>query len=156
MKKMVIAGILAFVLAVVGAVGWVATGFAQTGQLLPVARLVRSGAPGRFGANLLERGPLQPYMLNALAKSLNLTPQQLRTRVSNGETPVQIAQSQGLNQNQIQQLLLNAENQALAQAVKDGVLTQAQADRMKQSMQWMESGRFPGFGMPGFERRFNP
>ncbi len=61
-------------------------------------------------------GSMQQSMLDALAKALHLTPKQLQTRIDNGETPYQIAQSQGLSQEQIQQVMEDAHDQALEQA----------------------------------------
>jgi hypothetical protein len=96
--------------------------------------------PGLMGSTA---GKLQQYMLNALAEKLNLTPADLQTRMTNGETPYKIAQSQGLTDTQISDLFLAARDAALTQAVTDGVLTQEQANTLSQHMGQMW---FNGFG----------
>jgi hypothetical protein len=95
-------------------------------------------------------GPMRQYMLDALAEALNLTPEQLQTHLNQGETPWQIAQSQGLSADQFRQAMLKAQDEALDEAVKAGVLTQQQADWMDQHMESMWSGGFGCFGgVPG-------
>lgn len=103
-----------------------------------------NAGPGMLG---YAAGPMQQYVINGLAEKLDLTPTDLQTRIANGETPYQIAQSQGLNDVQIRDLFLTAHDAALDQAVKDGVLTKEQAERMDQQMEQMGSNGNPGFGL---------
>jgi len=105
----------------------------------------QQGKPG-FGMMGFNSGPMQQYMLNAMAEKLGITPTDLQTRLTNGETPYQIAQSQGLTDTQISNLFQAAQDAALAQAVTDGVLTQNQADLMGQRMDQNWTNGLPGLG----------
>jgi Protein of unknown function (DUF2680) len=102
------------------------------------------GGFGMMGAG--NYGPMHQYMVEALAEALKLTPEEVQSRIDGGETPWQIAQSQGLSQDQIQQLMLDAHDKALDKAVEAGLLTQEQADWMDQHMESMWSGDGTGFG----------
>lgn len=105
--------------------------------------------PGMMGSYGFD--PMHQYMINALAEGLDLTPEELQTRITNGETPLQIAQAQGLSDEEIRTLFLEAHDAALDQAVADGILTQAQADWMDQHME-----RIWANGIPTFDGGFGP
>jgi hypothetical protein len=105
----------------------------------------QQGNPG-FGMMGLNSSPMQQYMLNALVDKLSITPIDLQTRLTNGDTPYQIAQSQGLTDTQVSDLFKAAQDAALAQAVTDSVLTQQQADLMGQHMDQNWPTSLPGFG----------
>ncbi len=155
MKKWIIAGSLVVALAVVAVFGWAGVAYAQSQQPPTPGQGFGYGGMmgGGYGYGMMGNsgyGSMQQSMLDALAKALHLTPAQLQERINNGETPYQIAQSQGLSQEQIQQVMEDAHDQALEQAVKDGTLTQAQADWMDQHMELMWSGDFGGAGCHGF------
>ena len=152
MKKWIIAGSLVVALAVVAVFGWVGVAYAQSQQPPTPGQGYGYGGMMGGGYGMMGNGgygPMHQYMVDALATALNLTPEQLQTRIDNGDTPYQIAQSQGLSQEQIQQVIEDAHDQALDQAVKDGALTQEQADWMDQHMESMWSGTFGGFGCHG-------
>ncbi len=154
MKKWIIAGSLVVALAVVAVFGWAGVAYAQSQQPpTPGQGYGYGGMMGGYGYGMMGSsgyGPMHQYMVDALAKALNLTPEQLQARIENGETPYEIAQSQGLSQEQIQQVMEDAHDQALDQAVEAGTLTQEQADWMDQHMEAMWSGDFGGFGCHGF------
>ena len=78
----------------------------------------QTGGYGMLGAETY--GPMHDCMVDALAEALNLTPEEVQTRIDNGETPWQIAEAQGLNQDQIGQLMQDAHDQALEGAVEGG------------------------------------
>ncbi len=111
--------------------------------------------PGwNFGRGM--QGPMQQYMLNAVAKALDITPENLQTRLNGGASLWQIAQEKGMTQEQFQQAMSNAFSEALKQAVADGKITQAQADAMsKQMPEGWENGFGPGFPMMGPGGRWN-
>jgi hypothetical protein len=94
-----------------------------------------SGMPGGFGG-------MHTYMVNALASRLGLTPETLQARITDGETPWEIAKANGLTDDQIQQLMEESHDEALKQAVAAGVLTQEQADWMDAHMEemWQNGG----------------
>jgi len=92
-------------------------------------------------------GPMHDYMINAIAQALGITPQELETRLQAGDTPWVIAQEKGLTTEQFQEKVTAALTTAFNQAVSDGVLTQAQAEFMRQHMDAMLANGFgPGSG----------
>ncbi len=96
-------------------------------------------------------GPMHEYMEDAFAEALNLTHEELEAKLADGETMWSIAQAQGLSDEEIADLMVNARTKALELAVADGVLTKEQADWMTQRMQEMQSA---GFG-PGYCHGFS-
>ncbi len=90
-------------------------------------------------------GPMHEYMLNAIAEALGLEPQELQVYHDEGKTPWDVAQEQGLSEEEFRELMFEARKKALEQAAADGVITQEQADWMLERMNQMwEYG--PGFG----------
>lgn len=91
------------------------------------------GMGGGLGiASGADEGILHDAMIAYFAKELGLTVDELNTRLAGGETIAQIATAKGYTADQVATLITNARSAALDQAVKDGKLTQAQADWMKQ------------------------
>jgi hypothetical protein len=91
-------------------------------------------------------GIMHDYMISAFAKAVGLTVEDVDTRLANGETPKEIAIAQGTAVADLPALWAQVRQAALDQAVADGVITQAQADRM---LEHMNEYSGPGFG-PGF------
>jgi hypothetical protein len=89
-------------------------------------------------------GPMHEYMLKALAEKLNLTTDEIQTRLNKGETMWDIARSQGISDTEISTLMNEAHDQALADAVAAGVITQEQADWMDSHMEQMLGNGFSG------------
>lgn len=87
---------------------------------------------------------------DAMATALNLTPTQLFEQLHSGKTLDAIAQAQGVDLTKVQEAAKAARTQAmkdnLAQAVKDGTMTQAQADWI---LQGIENGWGFGHGHGG-------
>lgn len=103
-------------------------------------------------------GGMHDYMIQALAAKLNLSVEDLQSKINSGERPYEIAKAQGLTDAQIQELMEQAHDEALKAAVAAGVLTQAQADAMDQRMEQMwQNGVFGGLmGGRGFGVRGCP
>lgn len=76
-------------------------------------------------------GVMHDYMQAAVASKLGLTVDELDALYDEGKTFWQIAEDQGLELEDARQLLLDARNEALDEMVSDGVITQEQADWMK-------------------------
>jgi hypothetical protein len=99
---------------------------------------------GQFdaGANTAvdQDGILHDAMIAVFAEKLGITVDDLNARLAKGETMAQIASSKGLTAEQFSALMTDARSQAIAQAVKDGTLTQAQADWMSQRGAGMTAG----------------
>jgi|SRR3990172_304914 len=148
--------VLAGVIIGVVALGVVGFAYAQV-QNPPDAQFAQGYGPGMMGG--LGRGvmsgyrlgmmgdgnygPMHTYMVDSFAAALGLTPEELQTRIDAGESMWQVAQSQGLSDEEISALMLEARGEALQKAVAAGALTQEQANWMITHMQ--QSGMSPGF-----------
>jgi hypothetical protein len=86
--------------------------------------------PSGFGM-----GWMHDYVEQALAAKLGLTEQQVEDQFAAGKTMVQIALDNGIKQEDVASFLSDVHKEAFANAVKDGVMTQQQADWMLQRMQ---------------------
>ncbi len=119
-RLLIVAVVLVALFAVLGAAG---IAYAQTrtpnwenGD--PGTRGWRGGrGPGMMGSDGFGRGPMHPYMVDALAKALGLTPEAVQERIEAGETPWEIAVSTGLDEEQARKVLADAHNAALDAAV---------------------------------------
>jgi hypothetical protein len=75
-------------------------------------------------------GLLHDYMAAALADALDLSVDEVEARLTAGETMYAIALAEGVAEDDIPALLADVRTAAVNAAVADGVITQAQADRM--------------------------
>ena len=98
---------------------------------------------------MVGEGLLHDAMIAVYAQELGISVDDLNTRLANGETMSQIAAEKGLTVEQFRTLMTDARSQAIDQAVKDGTLTQEQADWMKQRGTRMNNGAARGRGMRG-------
>jgi hypothetical protein len=106
----------------------------------------RGGMMGGRGLAGDQDGFLHDEMIAAFAQKLGITVDDLNARLAKGETMAQVASSKGLTVDQFRTLMTDARNQALDAAVKNGKLTQEQADWMKQRGAGMMGGRGAGMG----------
>lgn len=67
-----------------------------------------------------------------LAEALELTPEAFRERVKAGETPLEIAQSQGLSEEDFQALLEEIQYEWIDEALQEGKITPEKAEEMRQ------------------------
>ena len=88
---------------------------------------------GMVGGN--GGGWMHDYVEQALAAKLGLTEEQVEDQLTAGKSMYQIALDNGIKQEAITEFMNQVHQDAFAQAVKDGVVTQAQADLMLQRMQ---------------------
>ena len=72
----------------------------------------------------------------AIADELGLTLEEMKERVKNGETPLQIAQSLGMSEEAYNTLLVDVREGLLAQAIEDGKINEEQAETIRQ--RWEE------------------
>lgn len=117
----------------------------------------RGGFGGMMGGYWAQdsTGLLHDYMIDAFADALNLSPEELESRLAAGETLWQIASSEGFTAEEFSQLWIAARTSALEQAVADGVITQEQADWMIAHMEARQSAGYgPGLGPCGTGARF--
>src|SRR5512138_236435 len=90
-------------------------------------------------------GWMHDYVEQALASKLGLTEEQVEAQLASGKTMYQIALDNGIKQEDLAAFMNDIHKEAFANAVKDGVITQEQADWMLQRMQTMfQNGYGPG------------
>lgn len=111
---------------------------------------------GFLGRGMFGKGSQNQPGLEAAAKVLGMTADQLSTQLWGGRTLAQLAEKAGVKLEDVQKAVdasrLEAQKQAIEQAVKDGRLTREQADWM---LKGLENGYTGGRGMPmmrGFGR----
>jgi len=93
----------------------------------------RFQAPGQGGrAAFGDTGELHTYMLQAIADGLDLTLDDLESKLSEGQNLLEVAKEQGIAEDALPAVLEEARTKSLQAAVADGVLTQEQADWMAQ------------------------
>jgi hypothetical protein len=88
---------------------------------------------GMMGGN--GGGWMHNYVEQALAAKLGLTEEQVEDQLAAGKSMYQLALDNGIKQEAITEFMNQIHTEAFAKAVKDGVVTQAQADFMLQRMQ---------------------
>jgi hypothetical protein len=93
------------------------------------------------GGGMTASGVLHEYMQDAWAEALDLSRTELDSRLAAGETHYSIALDLGLSVDEFAALMSEVRAEAIAAAVADGALTQAQADGM---LQRMPGGRMGG------------
>jgi len=110
------------------------------------------GSP-MMGQGGMVAGSMHDYMFPLLAEKLGLTVDELTDLYAKGETFWTAAESQGFTVEQAQQMMTDARSEALDRMVADGVITQEQADWMKDHMGQGRGGcgggRGPGRGGMG-------
>ncbi|MFI7587181.1 DUF2680 domain-containing protein [Spongisporangium articulatum] len=125
------------------------------------AKLAQQGGPGRgpgmgpgmgFGPGRDLMGYGKP-VLDAAAKSLGMSTDDLVSALRGGSTLKQLADQQGKDLPAVETAITSAVRTQVAQAVKDGKLTQDQADRITENLDqrvkdFAENGR-GGFGLHG-------
>lgn len=145
-------GMVVGMLAVVSVLGLFAVGtaFAQGPTPTPVTPPVPWGGPwGHFWGGV---GNGYSVMSDAITKLLGMTWQQIYDARAAGKTLSDIAKSKGISDQKLIDAMLAGQQSMIAQAVKDGRLTQVQADwmtaRMKANAPFMLTNPF-GPGMHG-------
>ncbi len=164
MNKIVLSIVIVAVIAIaLGTVGFVYAQSTTTQTPVPGAgygmmggRGVRGGMMGGGSATTDLDGPLHDAMIVAFAQKLGISVEDLNARLTKGETMAQIASSKGMSPDQFSTLMIDVRNQAIDQAVKNGTLTQAQADWMKQRGAGQMVGGGRGMRGTGQGRNANP
>ena len=86
------------------------------------------GPGGHFGGMHMTKNH------DAAAKALGMTTDELHTTVKGGKTLAEVAKDQKVSVDSLAKAMVAAIEAQLATAVKDGAMTQAQADTMKSSL----------------------
>jgi hypothetical protein len=129
MKKILI--LIAVLAAVVSAIGAVGLAYAQTAT--PSTTAAITPAAGMQGTQPGDSPEMivRSYMDAEQAKLLGMTTAEYQAQEDAGKTWLEIATAQGKTAAEAQTLLESAYSNAIAQALSDGKLTQAQADALK-------------------------
>jgi hypothetical protein len=154
-KTILIVAAVGIVALMLGGVGYVGYAYAQDDD--PDTPFGRGGFGhhggyghhGGFGgwAGEGEYGPMHETMEAAIAEALGLTVEDLEAAHEEGKTAWDIAQEQGITEEEFSTLMFDARSAALEQAVADGTITQEQADWMQSRWDEMkENGYGPGSG----------
>lgn len=123
--------------------GGVGPGFQGGGRGMMGGRFGGFNAPAADGTY----GPLHEYMINALSKAFDLTPQELEDLHSQGTTLYQYAVDNDISAEQFREKMIAARSDALQQAAEDGAISQDQADWMLSRTNGMwANGYGPGSG----------
>jgi hypothetical protein len=85
--------------------------------------------------------------LNAAAQKLGMTTQDLTTELRNGKTLTDVAKEKDVSADDLKAAIVTAMGAKIDQAVKDGKLTQAQADQIKAQVDKMTLDNAFGMGM---------
>ena len=107
------------------------------------------GPPGMHG----RFGRLRALALGPVAKALGVSTDELRTELGKGRTIAQIAKSKNVDVNTVIDSLVGDASKRIDQAVTNGRLTQAQADKLKAALKTriadvVDNG-FPKLPAPG-------
>ncbi len=152
---------------------WQPNGTCRTGYTCPYSGTTPYGVPGGmmngrgmmggYGTytNTIPGGMMGPYnsmmgangmheqVWTAVAKKLGMTYAELNTALQNGQTVAQLAQAKGVSLSDLKTAALDAMKASFADLVKQGTMTQEQADWMLDHMDDMPMFNFDqGFG-PG-------
>jgi hypothetical protein len=104
-------------------------------------RMTQNGGMSAMHEWMHQSGGIHDTVWKALADQLGLTPDELTAQLNSGKTLAQIAQEKGIKTTDLAAVMETTMKTGLAQAVKDGQLTQEQADRMLKHMdgqfEWM-------------------
>jgi hypothetical protein len=116
---------------------------------------LRGPGPGPGGRHGFGLGIGGPEATDTLAKALGMSADDVRTALRNGTTIADLAKKQGKDVSAVESALVAAAKARLAEAVKAGRLTQAQADEIQGKLagaikQFVENGR------PAGPRGFGP
>lgn len=139
----------------------------EKANLAAIEQAVKEGIITQEQADeMLARKNLKSYLNRdvLLSKALGMTVEELHAAYAEGKTLTTLMSEKGLDAATVREKLIAAYNDALAQAIKDGVLTQKQADEMQdEGGMWfgrpMIPGgrdRFPGRGRPSDEQPSHP
>ena len=122
--------------------------------LAPALRFGASAGVGGRGMmgmhnSMMGTNGMHQQVWTAVAKELGLTYEELTSALQNGQTVAQLAQAKGVSLDALKAAALDAMKTSFAELVKQGVMTQQQADWMLDHMDDMPMFNFDqGFG-PG-------
>ena len=138
-KLMILMVVVTLALTVLGTAGYVYAQSANpqgrgpgSGNGMMGGRGGHAGMMAQTGAVGTQDGLIHDEMISVFGEKLGISVEDLNTRLAAGETMAQIAVSKGISAEQFPAWMADVRTKALDAAVKNGTLTQAQADWMKQ------------------------
>jgi len=146
MKKKFLLGVVGIALTAIVAFAVVPHVFAQA----PTPDPQQTPGWGPRGWMMGGTQPMHEYMEEAIAGKLGMTEEDLEKELASGKTMWQVAEERGFTQDEFLSLMREARSLALDKMVADGVITQAQADWMKDHGNFMLGKN--GCPMGGFGR----
>lgn len=93
-----------------------------------------------------EEGPMHEAMLDALAANLELSSEEIESRHDAGETLWDIAEAEGLNDDEIRELMLSSHDAAREDVDINGWFSPEQAEWMDEHMNQMWDGDYDHCG----------
>ncbi len=94
-----------------------------------------NGTPGPNKRGFPHRGVVgvggSTAVLEAVAKSVNLSPSDLVSQLRSGKTLADVAKAQNVDQAKVKQAIIDARTAEIQRQVTDGLITQTQADSLK-------------------------
>ena len=164
-KSLLIVALVALAFGTAGAV-YAQSSTPAVGSTAVGGNFARGGRGGRdgfgqAGGNLAQVSPinldgvLHDELIASFAAALELPESEIESRLADGETLSEIALSTGLTQDDFFTLMDKVHGEVINQAVKDGLLTEEQADWMlsrsnrRLGGQVIDGGRGMGRGMYG-------
>jgi hypothetical protein len=100
------------------------------------------GVRGNFPFGGREAGIFQKYMEPALAEALGVSLDELKSMKEEGLNLKDYAEEQGLTDEELHDMMVEVYTNAINAALKDGAITQEQADRLLEAIQNFD-GRIP-------------
>ena len=107
---------------------------------------------GAMMGSMMGANGMHEQVMTTVAKKLGLTYAELNTALQNGQTVAQLAEAKGVSLDALKTVALDAMKASFANLVKQGVMTQEQADAMADHMDDMPMFNFEqgfGPGVPG-------
>ena len=119
----------------------------QNGGMDEMHRLMtENGGMGAMHEWMHQSGGMHETVCADLAEQLGLTSDELTAQVNSGKTLSQIAEEKGVTVKDLAVTMETAMKAGLEQAVKDGALTQEQADLMLKNMEGQYEGMITNMG----------
>jgi len=157
-KKWLITFVLLVALSALSVIGASAADETTTDPTYPCTGYGTVGGRMRGGMSSTRgTGLLHDYVVSAAAESLDLTEAEVEDALLTGSTLCQLALDNGIASEDLPTFLQDVHETALDQAVIDGVITEAQAELMKERMllrgTGSDGGARGGRGMSGMMGR---
>lgn len=120
-----------------------------------LAQAVADGRLTQERADLMTAGRKLSRSIDpqsVMAQALGLSTEDYRKALADGQSPLDLAEAKDLDRAGLHEALQKAQEEALAKAVTDGVITQAQADQLREAQTSARGFGHFGKGMGGFGR----